>query len=408
MEPVGFRVRQYAVPLLQKQNVGGHFGACRRFECGIRQPHRADQVAAGGQVPAHILAFLVHRPACGDDGLDTAHAQLVDILCRKVIVDQEIVAVEGRVVYFVLPKRHIAHHRVKKAVRQRRLFIARDLDVCFRKKLLGDAPRDRVQFHAVQHRAVRIEGRRAVGEECAHAHARFQDVAALQAEALQRFIHGADDLRRRIERGQGRGAGGFIFLCGQQFLQRFIFPCPLGFFAVEGVGQAAPAHITGQHLLLFRAGLLAVGIQILQQPQSSDIVLEPGLGAARRLTVTGGAVIDRILAAFFDPFLICGVFRFLHGLELRPFAIHRDFHGIVRRAFLGRRCGLRLLYDFLRRFILLQFLFQTPLYIFQIVHICGLCRGQDTAVLHALHISIMQAGDVLQIGTHISGQRRGQ
>lgn len=102
------------------------------------------------------------------------------------------------------------------------------------------------------------------------------------------------------------------------------------------------------------------------------------------------------------------MFRFLHGLELRPFAIHRDFHGIVRRAFLGRRCGLRLLYDFLRRFILLQFLFQTPLYIFQIVHICGLCRGQDTAVLHALHISIMQAGDVLQIGTHISGQRRGQ
>ena len=87
MEPVGFRVRQYGLPLLQKQDVGGHFGACRRFECGIRQPHRADQVAAGGQVPAHILAFLVHRPACGDDSLDTAHAQLVDILCRKVIVD---------------------------------------------------------------------------------------------------------------------------------------------------------------------------------------------------------------------------------------------------------------------------------------------------------------------------------
>ena len=102
------------------------------------------------------------------------------------------------------------------------------------------------------------------------------------------------------------------------------------------------------------------------------------------------------------------MFRFLHGLELRPFAVHRDLHGIVRRAFLGCRCGLRLLYDFLRRFILLQFLFQTTLYIFQIVHICGLCRGQDTAVLHALHISIMQAGDVLQIGTHISGQRRGQ
>ena len=76
---------------------------------------------------------------------------------------------------------------------------------------------------------------------------------------------------------QGGGPGRLVFLRGQKLLQLGILLGPGGFGRVESLRHAAPAHIAGQHFLLFRAGLLARSLKLLQQPDGRDIglIFEP-------------------------------------------------------------------------------------------------------------------------------------
>ena len=63
--------------LLQKQNVRGDrcTGLCGKGIVG--QPHRADQITAGSQIPAHAFGFLIHRTGGRYKCHNAADAELV-------------------------------------------------------------------------------------------------------------------------------------------------------------------------------------------------------------------------------------------------------------------------------------------------------------------------------------------
>ena len=53
---------------------------------------------------------------------------------------------------------------------------------------------------------------------------------------------------------QGTGAGGGVFILGEQPFQFGVFLCPTIFAGVKGIRQTAPAYILGKHLLLLGGG----------------------------------------------------------------------------------------------------------------------------------------------------------
>ena len=76
---------------------------------------------------------------------------------------------------------------------------------------------------------------------------------------------------------QGGGPGRLVFLRGQKLLQLGILLGPGSFGRVESLRHAAPAHIAGQHFLLFRGSLPARRLKFFQQPDGGDIglIFEP-------------------------------------------------------------------------------------------------------------------------------------
>src|SRR5699024_8586134 len=100
------------------------------------------------------------------------------------------------------------------------------------------------------------------------------------AHLLHGLIDGADDGGAGIVGVEGGGPRRSVFLWGQQFFQFRILGSPRGFVLVKGIRHAAPAHIAGQYLLLFRRGLPGGLFQIFQQLDRLHIGLVLGLGAA--------------------------------------------------------------------------------------------------------------------------------
>ena len=99
-----------------------------------------------------------------------------------------------------------------------------------------------------------------------------------KAHLLHSLINGADDGGAGVVGVEGGGPGRLIFLRGQQLLQLRILSGPRGFVRVKGVRHAAPAHIAGQHFLLFRRSLPGGFLQVFQQLDCRHISLVLGLG----------------------------------------------------------------------------------------------------------------------------------
>ena len=264
---------------MQENNV--HRNICPGIgpEGGVRQADRAQQVAAPGHILSGVRVLFIHRAAAdavgSDKGDDTACPHLVDGLGKEVIVDQQVVPVIGPVTHPVVAKRHISDGKVKNAIRVLRFLKAVDLDAGIGIELAGDTPGDAVQLHAVQ--LAFAHALREHPEEVAHAAGRFQNVAAVKAHLLHGLINSADHHRAGVVGVQGGGPRRLIFLRGQKLLQLGILLGPGSFGRVESLRHAAPAHIPGQHFLLFRAGLLARRFKLLQQPDGGDIglIFEP-------------------------------------------------------------------------------------------------------------------------------------
>ena len=103
--------------LLQKQNVRGDgcTGLCGKGIIG--QPHRANQITAGSQIPAHSFGFLIHRAGGCYKCHNAADAELVYGFGKKVIVNLKMQLVILTVRDLILSKRHIADSQIKEAVR---------------------------------------------------------------------------------------------------------------------------------------------------------------------------------------------------------------------------------------------------------------------------------------------------
>ena len=164
-----------------------------------------------------------------------------------------------------ISKRHIAHRRVKEAVRYLRLFVAGNGNTTVLIKLSSDAAGNAVQFHAVDlaiPHAVRQHS-----HKVANAAGRLQQIAAFQAHLRQRLVDGVDENGRGIKCGQAAGTGGGIFLLGEQ---RFQLGVPAVLF-IEAVGKAAPAHIAGKGLLFLRCRQPVFAFHCLQSADRRHI-----------------------------------------------------------------------------------------------------------------------------------------
>jgi len=111
-------------------------------------------------------------------------------------------------------------------------------------------------------------------------------------------------------RVEGGTSGGSIFFRGQQLFQLGIFRSPCGLLRVKGVGQTAPAHISGKNFLLLRRCLFSGFLQIFQQLDCRDIGLKLGFRTAFAQVVVGDT---EILSGAAQVVLVFPVSGFLGG-----------------------------------------------------------------------------------------------
>ena len=160
----------------------------------------------------------------------------------------------------VLSKGHVAHGQIVE-IPLIGLFKALHGDIRLLIKLAGDAPGEAVQLHTVQ--LGPVQGLRQQAEEVADAHGGLQHRPRLELHVLHCLIHGLDNGGTGVVGVEHRTAGGIVLLRGQQLLQLGVLLGPLGIVGIERLGDAAPAHIARQDLLLLGGGKTALPLDLL-------------------------------------------------------------------------------------------------------------------------------------------------
>ena len=168
--------------------------------------------------------------------------------------------VVGRVIDLVLTKGYVANGQVKE-ISTVCCFKTCDGNIGLGVKLLGDPSGDGIQFHAVETAASHFF--REHSKEITDTHRRLQDIAGLEAHIFYSFVDSTDNRGACVVGIQRGCAGGGVFFWGKRGFQRLVFGCPAGLACVKSIRQAAPAHIAGENLLLFRAGLQSLSFQVL-------------------------------------------------------------------------------------------------------------------------------------------------
>ena len=276
MHPVRFNV-DGSVTLLQEDDVGHHLRTGVGLERIVGQADRTQQLRPLRDVLTDFGRLFVHRIAGGHKGDHAAGSNLVERLGKKVVVNGKTELVVSPVVDLVLSKGHVADGKVEE-IPSVGGFKACHGNVCLGIELLGDSAGDAVQLHTVQ--AASLHLLREKPEKVPDAHGRLQDVAGLEAHAAHRLIDCLDNRGAGVVSVQRGSSGGGVFLrgkCGVQ-LCKFVFPVILAF--IKSIRKAAPADIAGENFLLFRRGLCALKLQLLQEIDCRHIRPELRLCAA--------------------------------------------------------------------------------------------------------------------------------
>ena len=92
-------------------------------------------------------------------------------------------------------------------------------------------------------------------------------LSALKTKPLRGLIHGADDHRRGVMGVEGGGAGGTVFLVGQDFRKLDLFLVPVRAVHVKHLGHRTPADIFDQQSFFVRGSRTIFGIK---RPQDFD------------------------------------------------------------------------------------------------------------------------------------------
>ena len=179
MHPVRLQVSHTAA-LLQEQNVGSDFCTGSGLERIIGQSDGTEKVRPLGNVLSHRGIFLVHGALAGNEGHHAAGTHLVQGTGKEIVMDQEIVLVVLLVQNLERPKGHVTNGHIKETVRQIGFLKALYRNAVFLVQLLGNAPGNAVQLHAVHLGITHIL--RQQTHEVANAAAGFQDIAGLEAQ----------------------------------------------------------------------------------------------------------------------------------------------------------------------------------------------------------------------------------
>ena len=212
MHPVRLDIH-HAIPLLEEDDIGGHFRAGGTLEGIVGQTDGTQKVSPLGNVFADGGILLVHSTLGGDEGDDTAGTNLVQCPGEEIVVDQEVVLVVLLVRHLELTEGDIADGGIKEAVRQFRLFKALHRNGGLLIQLLGNAAGDAVQLHTVKLRV--LHALREHTEEVAHTAGGLQNVAPLEVHVLHGPVDGPDHHRRRVKSRQRGFPGGCVFFFGQ-------------------------------------------------------------------------------------------------------------------------------------------------------------------------------------------------
>ena len=270
--------------LFQDQNIRHDLSASVALERSIRKSDCAQQVGPLHDVTTYRGIAAVHGIAGGNEHHDAAGSHLVQRLGKEVVVDGTghllgIVLIRNGVV----SERNIANCHIHEVVGDVGLLKALDAHICIGIQVLGDQTGDAVQLHHRPATHLFAHVRRHSTHEVAHAGRRLHHSAAGKAQMLQTVIHGLDDGYFGVMGVQGGTSCAAVFLLGQQFLQLCILLGPVCFSLVEGISQAAPAHILGKDDLLRLGSIAALNFQFLHQANSFHIGLVSGLFAVGQI-----------------------------------------------------------------------------------------------------------------------------
>ena len=116
------------IALLQEDDVR-HSLCAAALERIVGQTHCTDKVTALRNVLAGAVIFFVQCSAGGDKRHNTAGAQLVDGLCKEIIVNGKVQSIVLRVVDLEIAERHIANSAIKIVIGEKGIFIACHLDI---------------------------------------------------------------------------------------------------------------------------------------------------------------------------------------------------------------------------------------------------------------------------------------
>ena len=253
------------LPLLEEHD--GHGGVCPGvgLENTVRQADRAQQIAPPRHVAPRPIVLFVHCAAAdavgGDERNHAACPDLINGFGKEIIVNQKPLPVILLVHHGIIAKRHVADSKVKEAVLEVGFFITAHRDTGLGIELLGDAPGDAVQLHAVQPGRGHVLRQQA--EKVAHAAGRLQNVPLGKAHIPDGLIDGLDNQGAGVVGIEGGCPRRFVLAVRQQAFQLLILGGPLGLVRVKGVRDAAPANIAGEDFLLCFGGGAALGLDLL-------------------------------------------------------------------------------------------------------------------------------------------------
>ena len=228
---------------MQEKDVRNHLCPGVGLESVIRQANGPQQVGPLREILPYLGILCIQGIPAGDKCHHAAGAHPVQRFGEEIVVDVESQLVVLPVVHRIIPKRDIAHSEVEEVPGELCFLIALHDNIGIGIELLGNAPADAVQLHAVElgtGHALRQEA-----EEVAHAAGGFQDIAALIAHIGDSLIDGLDDGGAGVMGIEGGSPCRSIFLRGKRRLQFQELTGPVCFIRVKGIGQTAPAHIAG-------------------------------------------------------------------------------------------------------------------------------------------------------------------
>ena len=112
------------------------------FERRVRKPYRAYKFGTVCKVFTDGRILLVHRAFTCDNRHKPVRLYLVDTLCKKIIVNVEVILVIIGIEHGITAERNVRYHKVKGIIRKRRLFKAFNLNFRLRIQFRCDFTRD--------------------------------------------------------------------------------------------------------------------------------------------------------------------------------------------------------------------------------------------------------------------------